>query len=847
MNQRLRIIDEIFNAALELPDGERLEFLRRHCGDDQDLFDEVQQLLAASAASEDELSSRFDGIRDRFLRSAFSEDDAEDLSGQRIGAWLLEHRIARGGLATVYRARRDDGAFNQVAAFKVLRRGLDTDDLVLRFRAERQILSSLEHPAIAQILDGGALDNGRPYLVLEFVEGLAITDYCESNDVPVQGRAQLLIEVLQALQHAHKRLVVHRDIKPSNILVSDEGNVTLLDFGIAKLLDASAWPGTASRTRTGMSMLTPGYGSPEQLAGEMVTTASDIYQTGLVLYELLTGRRHDTKAPRALLAEPPLPSELLRGGPRHVQVRGDLDAITRKAMHCDPAQRYGSAGEMVADLQNYLAGRAVTAQADTLRYRLAKLNKRKPWLLPAVVVGVLVIAAYLVTLTLYARQLKVEQQRSLAAQAFLVEILRSPDPFSPADPELGQDITVRKALDLGVQRLQQPEYADPILRAALLGTLGDVYSNIDQHVRAIELKEQALPLEREVFGADSSQVIETLRSLADLHKTVSEYERAEGYYRQQLELARKAWRPDHPEVGVAEAAFGAFECSQGRLERCIYLLMEAIPKMRQSALDYAGPLIQAEVALAGNGGMERLDEFLAMLAQTRLLAEQAFGADSLMAVLVYTQMATSQSARGEFAQAELMFLKAVAINDQRLGRGHGTSLAARNNLAVHHTRTGNFAAAEQIQRELLEQYVAKYGPAHPSVALSYQNLATSIARQGLYAEALPMHLQALDTYRAALNEDNYVIAIPLLSIAYAHIQLGEPDQARAAAREASVHFAATAPGTLFEGVAQCLEGAALAAQGQIDEGDLLVEQSHAILKAESTPEPYASLCFPSEP
>jgi acyl-CoA thioesterase FadM len=185
-----------------------------------------------------------------------------------------------------------------------------------------------------------------------------------------------------------------------------------------------------------MSMLTPGYGSPEQLAGEMVTTASDIYQTGLVLYELLTGRRHDTKAPRALLAEPPLPSELLRGGPRHVQVRGDLDAITRKAMHCDPAQRYGSAGEMVADLQNYLAGRAVTAQADTLRYRLAKLNKRKPWLLPAVVVGVLVIAAYLVTLTLYARQLKVEQQRSLAAQAFLVEILRSPDPFSPADPEL---------------------------------------------------------------------------------------------------------------------------------------------------------------------------------------------------------------------------------------------------------------------------------------------------------------------------------------------------------------------------------------------------------------------------
>jgi serine/threonine-protein kinase len=212
---------------------------------------------------------------------------SEDLSGTLIQAWQIESPIARGGLATDYLAHRADGQYSRQVALKVLRRGLDTDDLIRRFRAELQILSSLHHPAIAQLLDGGALKDGRPFLVMEFVDGLPINEFCKTKQLEIDSRIRLVIEVLDAVHHAHQHLVVHRDIKPSNILVSHEGRVTLLDFGIAKILDVGSIPVEISHTRTGVSLLTPGYGSPEQKMGHSVTTASDVYQVGGILFDLL--------------------------------------------------------------------------------------------------------------------------------------------------------------------------------------------------------------------------------------------------------------------------------------------------------------------------------------------------------------------------------------------------------------------------------------------------------------------------------------------------------------------------------------------------------------------------------
>ena len=418
------------------------------------------------------LDEIFATARRDLFRAMLGDDEKarENLSGQTIGNWRLVSKIARGGLATVYKAERADDAYDQLVAFKVMRRGLDTDDLIARFRAERQILSSLEHPAIAQILDGGALDDGRPYLVLEYVNGDSITDYCEANSTDERGRLVLLIEVLRALHHAHRYLVVHRDVKPSNILVSKDGHVTLLDFGIAKLLDPAAMPGASTLTRTGVSLLTPGYGSPEQHAGEAVTTASDIYQVGRVMEDLLGIQK------------------------------GDIGAIMAKAMHSDPAQRYTSSDEMLADIKRYLDGLPVIARPDSAVYRLGKLVKRRPWLVPVVAIVTLGIAAYITTLTIYSQRIAKEEALTAASQQFMVDLFRSADPFAPADAERGRAITVVEALRIGQDRIGNELTGQPELRASLLGTISDVYTSLDLPDEALQHRREALYLERELYG-----------------------------------------------------------------------------------------------------------------------------------------------------------------------------------------------------------------------------------------------------------------------------------------------------------------------------------------------------------
>jgi len=398
---RARLLDEVYVQALGLKGRDRRAFLARRCGEDGELRREVLALLVAADASDDRLEWPVGTARERLWR-AMTQADAgsqEDLAGQLIGGWRIGEKVSRGGLASVYRARCERGGRARSAAFKVLRRGLDTDDVIARFRAERQILASLHHPSIARMLDAGALADGRPFIVMEFVDGEPITAHCENRGVDTAGRLRLLVEVLRALHHAHLHRVVHRDVKPSNVLVSRDGKVVLLDFGIAKLLAADGASGASSLTGAGTSLLTPGYASPEQYSGQPVTTASDVYQAGLMLYELLTGERPFEGKPADCGFAVPLPSTALRGTSRHDAVRGDLDAITRKATQVDIAARYASADEMARDLLRHLDGRPVLATRDALRDRLRWLEPRKPWLTTAIAVAAAGAAAWVASET----------------------------------------------------------------------------------------------------------------------------------------------------------------------------------------------------------------------------------------------------------------------------------------------------------------------------------------------------------------------------------------------------------------------------------------------------------------
>lgn len=842
-----RAVDEIFREALALEADERASFVSERCAGDAELERRVRSLLDAAQVPDEVLGQRLDTAREALWRSVLGADEhtgEEDLSGQQIDIWRLTKRLARGGLATVYLAQRADGAYEQMAAFKALRRGLDTDDLIARFRAERQILSTLDHPSIAQILDGGALPDGRPYLVLEYVDGLPITKWCEQHRGSVDDRIRLLIDVLEALHHAHKHLIVHRDIKPSNILVSAEGRVSLLDFGIAKLLDPEAMPGASTLTRTGISLLTPGYGSPEQYAGEAVTTASDLYQVGEVMYELLTGKR-PFEGPRQPGDDVTLlPSGALRGQPRYSKVRGDLDAITAKATHADPARRYASAADMREDLQRFLDHRPIRARPDTLGYRLGKLVRRRPWLVPGTVVGVLVLAGYAATLTVHTRQLQIEERRASAAQTFLVDLLRSPDPFAPADPERGQEITVVEALDLGVELLETGDYDDPELRVSLLNSIANVYASLDRHDSAIELREESLALERNLHGDASPQVVASLIMLAEQYQAAGNYEPAITYFDEQLEIASRIYGGDDPGLGAAEVAKAQIYSTQGlgNPTEAMRLLESGISRMRSAPAEYSRHLINALVALAYWQSEAQLDAALASLAEALRLSDRYYGPESLSAALIHAQTATTWSTNADYDKAEPEFVKALAIYESKLGLDHATTISALNNLGILALRTQDLARSEEIFREILERYERKYGTAHQIIADTYQNLATALTYQGRYEESIPMHRKAVEVYDSVLPEDHFVASFPHMSLAYAHIRLGEFPAAEESAQRAYDLLLRTAPDTWIAGVAQCLVGVALEGRGRKEQGAAEIESSHELLAGSTVASPYRELC-----
>src|SRR5262245_48976224 len=380
--ERSRRIETLFRTVAGRPAAEREAYLTRVCGGDQELQREVLTLLVRDG-SEDFTQKNIDGEALR-LNSELNDD----LTGKRIGSYRLAHLVGRGGMGAVYEAVRDDQQFQQHVAIKLIKRGMDTDFIRERFLRERQILASLDHPHIARLFDGGTTADGLPYFVMEFVDGQPIIDYCHQQDLSLDEKLQLFRDVCSAVQHAHQKLVVHRDLKPSNILVTKEGTPKLLDFGIAKLLTPD--PGeTVTRTETSVRLMTPDYASPEQVRGSAITTATDVYALGVVLYELLTARRpHQfvTYSPieieRAICeTEAPRPSEAARThttapGKLARQLAGDLDNIVLMALRKEPERRYQSVEQFSEDIRRYLVGLPVVARKDTFSYRVEKFVRR---------------------------------------------------------------------------------------------------------------------------------------------------------------------------------------------------------------------------------------------------------------------------------------------------------------------------------------------------------------------------------------------------------------------------------------------------------------------------------------
>ena len=414
---RWQQVKDVVGDALEKADtAERAAFLAQACADDTALKREAESLLAASE------SNKIEGCAEDLSLSATSLADSK--TGQRIGAYQIVCELGRGGMGAVYLAERADQEFTKQVAIKLLKRGTDTDEVLRRFRAEREILARLEHRNIAHLLDGGTTDDGLPYLVMEHVVGTRVTDYCFAQNLSIRERLELFLKICGAVQFAHQNLIVHRDLKPANILITAEGEPKLLDFGIAKLLGTGE--STLQLTMEDQQRLTPGYASPEQVRGDAITTVSDVYSLGVLLYELLvghsphrfaTGQPTATELQRVIGEVEPVRASAAAPTPELSRaLRGDLDNILRIALRKEPDRRYTGVGSFSEDLRRYLQNRPVRARPDTVRYRTSRFIRRnKLGVAAALIVGLTMLAGTVAT-AWQARVATAERARRTAVQ-----------------------------------------------------------------------------------------------------------------------------------------------------------------------------------------------------------------------------------------------------------------------------------------------------------------------------------------------------------------------------------------------------------------------------------------------
>ena len=807
-----------FEQALGLPPEEREAFLAELGAADPVLRPEVEALLGWHERASGFLAEppQLPTVPEAFRPGAPPE---------QVGPYRLLELLGEGGMGQVFLAVRADDVYRKQVAVKILGSGPGRRDLVARFRAERQILAQLEHPNIARLLDGGATDDGRPYLVMEHVSGLPIDLYCDEHRLSTAARLRLFLKVCGAVRFAHQNLVVHRDLKPANILVTPEGEPKLLDFGIAKLLEPEILDLTVAPTAPGLSPLTPRYASPEQVSDRPVTALSDVYALGVLLYELLTGHRPyaegtariDEVVRAVCEAEPELPSaaagrpveragpdgpqriepaELAArrdGDPRLLRRRlaGDLDNVLLKALRKEPERRYSSVEQLALDLENHLAGRPVRARPDTFLYRTGKFLGRHRLASAAAALFALSVAGFLTAL-LQQRQELLDRQRRLVAErnraeavsTFMAGVFSTPDPTRSR----GETVTARELLDRGALRIGRSLAGHPEARADLLTTMGRSYKNLGLYAEARPLLERSLAERRRLGQGDSETAAQDLHELAEVASLDGRLREAEALERQALALRRRV----HGEGNRTVIE------SQTRLAR----ILEQRGEWEKAGQEY-------EQALA--------------------LARRQGGKPALAAVL--DRYAILKSESGDPAAAEAMFREALALERAAWGDLHPETALTRNNLALLLLDGGRLAEAEALFDAAERSQRRLFGGPHPHLATTLNNRGLLRAAQGRYAEAERLYRQSIGMARASYHSGEHPrIAGTLQNLGDLAAARGRPAEAEELYREALAMRRRTLPPGHPE-IAATLNnlGRAVAAQGRPAEA--VFEEALALSRA----------------
>ncbi|HXI21976.1 MAG TPA: serine/threonine-protein kinase, partial [Gemmatimonadales bacterium] len=589
-----------------------------------------------------------------------------------------------------------------------------------RFRVERQALARLVHPGIAAILDGGTLEDGRPYLVLQYVDGVPITDYCAGRQLSLEDRLALFLQVAHAVQFAHGQLVIHRDIKPSNILVQADGRPRLLDFGIAKLQDPEVSGSLAVETRPEVRVLTPDHAAPEQLRGEPAGTATDVYGLGVLLFELLAGRppfttahRSAAELERAILEQPaPAPSTLAPPPLDRRRIRGDLDRIVQVALRKEPDRRYTSAGQLAEDVERFLAGLPVRAQADTLGYRARKFVSRNRGFVTAGAVGLVLVLGFGITSALQARRLAQERdraERERAAAEDVVQILT--DLFEQANPDKvpgGDTLRVSALLDQAERRVEQMN-EEPARQAWLLRAVGRMHAARGQYPRAVQMLRRSVEQQRQVAGPDD---IEAARTYHELAQVVSAYR------------GNAAARP-------------MLDTSYAEIHRLL----------GDDHVDTRTALQNLVLATTDRAVQDSLLQRLVALERDHPLV------DSLGIAAMLSMQGGRRFTAAQYPEAVALFQASLDILDAIRGPRDPARITVTNNLSVALGATGQYARAESLQRDVLTA-VRDLKSAPDAVGGSLQRLALTLTRRGRLEEAERLQREAVTSLAQGLAPEN---------------------------------------------------------------------------------------------
>jgi len=739
------------------------------------------------------------------------------LAGVTVGAYTLVSLIGHGGMGSVWLASRSDGRFEGQAALKLLNAALVGRAGEERFKREGTILARLTHPHIARLIDAGVSNAGQPYLVLEHIDGRHIDRYCDEEQLGVEDRIRLFLDVQAAVAHAHASLIVHRDLKPSNVLVTTAGQVKLLDFGIAKLLEDDGGQLEATiLTREGEFALTPKYAAPEQVSGGPITTATDVYALGVLLFELLTGK-HPTGANSRSAAE--FAKAITETEPLHLWaaiedgagsdsttratqrattperlrqiLRGDLDTIVSKALKHNPAERYESVAEFADDLRRYLAHQPIAARADTPAYRAAKFVRRHRRALAAAAAilafVISLIAFYTVRLSTERDRARLEAAKASKVSELLTRLLTGADPYRTPD---AKEPTVQNLLDLGAERVSRELGDEPEVQAEMLTVIGRTYQRMGLYAKALPLLERAVAIGRQALAPSHIILASGLNELGVVHRELGHLAEAEPLLRESLAMRRSLLGNEHKDVAVTLVELGR--------------VLDDVARSDEAEKDFAESLA---------------------------IRRKVFGEEHRETATSKSELGRLLLRHGDLPGAERLLRENVTTTEHVLGADHPNTAAAKGSLALALLAKGDVDDAEALVQEALSVKRRVFGEEHPEYAVTLNVLAGVREAQGRLNEAQTMYEECFRITRPHLPDDHWRMLVYTVNLARVRIARGE-----GAATEPPLRHALSArehlypPGDWRIAQAQSLLGASLIAQQRYAEAEPLLLAAAAALR-----------------